>query len=231
MNRLYDTKLTLRELRLLDGECEEQTQAVVDHAKEDDRIASTLDGASDAVKQFVCDAVREARTEGRLVFYHRSLRHGKYSGKAAGYATRTRSSRSGRRGDPNYSKPLSFSGVELAHRFVTVTGSAVLGDSREFFEEAQPYLAQALEGIDAEIPEQITGYPPRYKRHFERHCKKCEWVGLEHEMGTSLTLMCDGHYPSTCPSCGAKNAAFGADIVERTGNWKVLPVKEQKGTE
>lgn len=223
MNRLYEVKLTLRELLLLEGNCSDEVDIVVKQALADNRISNSIDDAPEPVKLFVCDAVREAVTNGELIFRYKRIRRGKYSGVDAGYERRSRSSRYGRKGETNYDKPLTVEGVELAYRFVTIQNQAVLGDTVQFFDDAKPYLAIALEGIEAEIPEEITGHKPLFKKHIERKCESCGWVGLEYEMGKSMYLTGDGYYPSTCPSCKAQGSLF-SDKVKPTGRWKVLPV-------
>lgn len=225
-DRPYQVNLTVTETLLLDGKADPETQKIVDRAKEDLAVQVGMDGASPAVRTFVADAVREAREHGQLVFRPMSLTYGQYSGRKEGYWTYSRSRGIHRKGDLDYSRPRHFAGFDLAQRFIRVQGHAVLGDSLEFLEEARPFLLKALKDVPAELPEKLTGEPPRWKRYDKAHCSACGWVGHEGEMGRSRCVL-EGTYPSTCPKCGARNGLFQDATIKTGGDlgFVVVPVE------
>ena len=219
MNATRRLELTDPEIATLDGKVRDEVQAEVDAAK--DRLAAINEHPNlpEPLARFVADAVNEARTHGLLVWRHERIRHCPLCGQYAGYAK----FKSGpRRGQSNHNRPLSFPGVELARRFVTMEGRVTLGGCTECVEAAKPTLREALRGVDAQVPGWLcaNGEPKRV-RYDLRHCAECGWDGHEGEMGRHRTLMGDGTYPATCPSCMALNN-FGAMPVERRDGFVVV---------
>lgn len=221
---LYEAKLTYEELVLLDGRCSENTQKIIDVAKQHELTRITLENEPTEVKDFCALLVTYALETGALRYTRRSLGTCKACGKRAGYAKYARTSRYHRKGDINYKKPLSFYGYDFKDSFIIITGYSSLGICPECWAKIQPKLSLVLKGIKAEISEKITGEKPQYRKVAIRHCKKCGWTGLESEMGKSRTLMGDGYYPSTCPNCKAENRPMGNTYVESTGKWEVVNV-------
>jgi hypothetical protein len=46
-------------------------------------------------------------------------------------------------------------------------------------------------------------------------------------MGTSLTLIGGGTYPSSCPNCPAKNIPLGRTVIETRTGHALIPVKSE----
>lgn len=201
-------ELTDDELTLLDGKCSDAVQADVDAAKL--RLASveSLGHLTPERAGFVADVVREALKSGRLTFCWRSLRLCDVCKRSDGYAPYKRTSRYRRKGDPDYSRPRTFRGVELKHGYVSVQGYARLGCCEDCFNATKASLTEALADIRAEVPEAITGQPPRFRYSENQHCTTCDWKGHELQLGQLPTLMGDGYYRGKCPKCGAENRLF-----------------------
>lgn len=224
--QLYSVKLTTDEIILLDGKVGPEVQKSVDLAKEAKALEGFAGNAAEA--RFIADVVREAETNGRLILRWTSLHYCQYSGKAAGYAKRSRHGKYHRKGDTNFSKPLSMAGVELADRFVRLSGYASVGCCREFWDAVRPKLAIRLQDVRAEIPEEITGHKPRWKRFDKKRCTKCGWVGHDGQMGKLPCLM-SGEYPGECPKCRARNLPFGPHPIESiVGEFELVPVETKE---
>lgn len=219
--------LTDQELALLDGHCNEGVQTEVDKAKARLKTAELLGNVPDNLIPFVSRIIEEARATGRLILSRRSLHYCNVCGKSAGYAKYKRTGRYHRKGEPNYDKPLSLWGVELADRFVRIGGRATLGCCGSCWNKVKPFLADALRDIRAEIPEAITGYPPRWVRYDNRKCSKCGWEGHEGEMGRLPVMMGRGTYPGECPQCHAQNLPMGHTIIKVQDGFQVVERKEQ----
>lgn len=223
---LYQVSLTADELVLLDGKTRPEIQKEVDAAKEAKALEAFVDNAAEA--RFIAEAVREAEANGILVCRWIQLHYCGYTGKSAGYATHRRSGKFHRKGETDYSKPLSMSGVDLANRFVTIKGHATLGCCREFWDGVRPKLAARLEDVKAEIAEEITGHSPRWRRFDKRRCTVCGWNGHDGQM-RKLPAIMGGYYPGQCPSCGAKNLPLGRSVVELVaGEFELVPVEQEK---
>lgn len=210
------------ELVLLDGRCRPEIQARVDRAKA--RLASVAANPElpEPVAKFLADAKNEALTNGKLIFRHIHLSSCSVCKQRAGYAKYTRYSRHHKKGADNYDRPLTFGGFELAERFVTTRGYATLGCCEECWKQIQPALADSLAGVEAEIPEKITGAAPSFVRYQNRHCTKCGWTGHEGEMRKLPTLMRDGYFPGGCPKCQAQSGLFSRE-VETADGFTVVP--------
>lgn len=227
-DKLYNVKLTLDELLLLDNKCNSEVQKEVDNAKRVKMLINTE--LTEPEARFINDIIQELSTNGKLIFRYVGLNHDSYSGKSCGYAQYTRRSRYHHRGEIDYSKPIPFNGYEFADRCVRMTGYANLGCSKEFYEKIKSKLLEHLKDIKGEIPKEITGHEPRWKKYDKRKCNKCGWTGNEKEMGRSPCIM-EGTYPSTCPKCGAKNQIFQKDIVEIIPGFELVETKgENNGT-
>lgn len=219
---LYMVSLTADEIVLLDGQVRPDVQAKVDEAKEAKALEDFADDAAQA--RFIADALREARTNGRLILRWVSLHYCDYSGKSAGYGTHRRGGKYHRKGETDYGKPLTMAGVELADRFIHIQGRAALGCCREFWDKVLPKLAAKLADVKAEIPEGITGHPPRWKRFGLCRCEKCGWSGHEGQL-LKLPALFGGHYAGECPSCHAKNLPLCPSVVKTVDGFELVPTE------
>jgi len=213
---MVSVNLTDEELALLDGRCSADVQRQVDAATGRLSMQAALAETPGHLAAFIADAVMEAKNSGRLKFAPCGLRTCPYCKRSGGYAVHSGRSRYHRKGTPNYDKPLTIPGVELAQRFVNFLGHATVGCCRECWEAAQPLLVSALDAVKAEIPEAITGKAPRFKRFDNAHCTACGWTGHEGQMRPRRTLMGDGRYPGGCPACPAENAPLGRTVIQTT---------------
>jgi hypothetical protein len=218
--------LTDEELALLDGKCQAKVQKEVDKAKERLSLGQNLGLIPLTHRDFVTRIIQEAQANGELSFTRKSLSSCKVCGKSAGYAKYTRNSKYHDKGDPNYKRPLTFPGVDLASRFVTIRGRATMGCCWTCWKTVKEYLPEALKDVKAQIPESITGYAPKFKKHDNRKCKKCGWKGHKGEMGRLPCAMSRGTYAGKCPQCDAKNLAFGPTVI-KTATGFVVVEKEQ----
>lgn len=216
------------ELLVLDGRCSVKVQARVDVVKSRRAAVVAMPDVPEAIAMFVSDVVREAQTQGKLVFGWRRLRRCEVCGTRAGYATYTRATRHHRKGEENSDRPLTLQGVELAQRFVTIEGSATVGCCTKCWEQAKPIAAVALHDVQAEMPEAVTGEKPRWKRWDKVRCTLCGWVGHEGEM-RMLAAMFGGQYPGRCPRCPGQNLPLGRRVIETTGGYAVVSVKVETG--
>lgn len=209
-------ELSDNEAVLLDGQVSDSTQVLVDAAKARIVAVNSYPDLSEREAGFIADVVSEARSE--LLLAHRCeyIRGCPVCEKDAGYHVRTRTSRNERKGQPDFSKPKLFLAIEFHESFITIKNRVALGCCQDCFNRLKPYLASALKDIKAQIPSVITGHKPTYIRTKKMHCKKCEWLGLEAEMGKLPALMGNGFYPGKCPSCGAENQLFTTNIETAT---------------
>lgn len=202
--------LTLTEIMALDGKCLPDTQRIVDHARKSIELASEL---PDSEAVMVANIIKVAEDKGRLTYCRVKIKSCPACGKSGGYYQFTRSSRNHRKGDKDFSNPILFDGYDLDRGFIMIQNHIGTGFCCECAERIKPVLLRHLDGIMAEIPQGLSGEPPKWRWFYKRRCKKCGWEGSEHLMGKSLTLMADGYFPSTCPQCSAKNS-FGTTVVE-----------------
>jgi hypothetical protein len=215
-------RLTDEELVLLDGQCSEKVQRDVDGAKARLSVASQIDSdIPPEHRTFISRVVEEAENSGCLTFERWSLHKCDVCGRRAGYASYKRNSRYHRKGDPDYSKPLTFPGFEFAKRFVVSRGYATVGCCQECFNDLRPHLVRALENVKAELPERLMGYPSKWRRWDNMKCKSCGWQGHKGEMG-ELPAMFEGYYRGQCPECGAKNNAFGPMQIKTVDGFTLV---------
>jgi len=215
------------ELLLLDGKLDDKRQLDIEAAKERIAMRQAIPGLSPALAGFVANVVRAAENEGELCFERKSLRHCAVCDKSAGYQTYPRNGRHHRKGDKNFDKPLTFQGVDIARRFISIQGHANLGCCNACWEVVKPHLAEKLAGVRAAIPEAITGVAPRFKRYTNQECVKCGWKGHEGQMGMLPALM-GGLYSGKCPQCEASNVLFGPTLIKTAPGFVVVEIEATK---
>lgn len=207
-------------LLTLDGRGDEKLQAAVDAAKQRRDLVAENSSLTPEQAKFISSVMTHAKTNGRLRFTHSRATYCPICKASPGYLKY----KSGpRRGQSNYDKPLTVPGVDLSTSLVSFKNRFSLGCCSECWNILKPLLAEKLSDFPAEIPEQITGHPPAFKKYDNRKCSKCGWVGSERLMGKERTLMGDGYYPSSCPECGAKNLLFGKTIVGSADGFELFP--------
>lgn len=211
--------LTDEELAILDGKCSEKIQKEVDAAKSRISAASTYAHLTPLQAGFIADAVSEAKNTGLLVKRGVGLSYCPVCKKSGGYAVYKRSSRFHRKGEKDFSKPLTLYGIELADRFVSIKGYASCGCCRECFDTILPDLKKALEGVRAQLPKDLQTTP--FKKFKKMKCNKCGWEGHEGQM-RKLPVMFEGYYPGGCPSCEAENRPLGATHIETVSGFVVV---------
>lgn len=235
--RVRETKVDLLddELVLLDGKVREEAQLEVDRAKARVAMREVFPELAHSQSGFIADVVGLATLERTLVFRHTDLRICPMCDRRPGYAKRTRTSSKGYKGEPDYSKPIHMRGVEFKHTFISVKGFPVLGCCNACFDIIREPLLSALENVEAELPEKLMGYPPKYRFFRNRKCKKCRWTGHEGEMPRLPSLMGGGSFPGVCPGCGYHVGLFDKTLEMVEGGVLVpaseLPALEEKRRE
>lgn len=192
---------------LLDGLTDDETQKVIDAAKERLHLLDINAGLSELHAKFIHDVVNEAKKAGKLTFKYDCITYCSLCKRSDGYAKYKRDGRYHRKGQIDLSKPLSFRAIELKHSFVTVKNYVSLGGCTDCMDMILPPLVAALRDVKAELPEALAG-PVRYKRYDLKQCTACKWEGHEGQLGKLRTLMGDGYYAGKCPSCGVENSLF-----------------------
>lgn len=209
--------LTDEELALLDGKVSDKVQREVNLALARLKARSRYADLSPELAGFIADVVSEAQSKRKLVFQYTSINRCSVCKNDAGYAKHKRSGRFHNKGDDNTSKPLSMGAVELADRFIRMRGRTDLGCCRACWDAVRSHVSEAVDDLIAEIPEAITGKKPKFKLVGGAKCKGCGWSGHELQMGMLPAIM-GGPYHGECPSCGARNYAFGKREIDIEGD-------------
>lgn len=170
----------------------------------------------------IADVLTVAHEHGRVPYSRRSIERCPLCETHAGYAVHRRSGRYHRKGDVRHDRPLTMAGHDFDPSFVRIQRHTGLGCCNPCFVALRDDLAKALVDVRAEVPEAITGHPPRFRRHDNRRCTSCGWTGHEGEMGWERTLMGNGTYPARCPQCGSRNAPLGPTIIETVPGFTVV---------
>lgn len=216
---MFDVKVTIDELTLLDGNCRPEIQAIVDHAKATRAIGSVL---PEREAKMVAELVAIAKSKGRLTWSTKPIRTCPCCGRDDGYHLAARTTQRRTKGRPDYSKPKRFAGYDMDRGFIGVEGHISKGVCVGCKDRVLPVLAAQLTAVDAEIPEQITGHKPLFKRHDMMECVDCHWLGHECQL-KPLPAVMGGYYPGECPSCSAKNLFMGPAKIKRAEGFALIP--------
>ena len=204
--------LTDNEMLLLDGKCSDKVQKDVNAAKNRLSFQDRVDAPA-GVAALVADIVGVAHNKGRLQYRIRKLRTCRVCDKNAGHAKYTRNAKWHRKGDLNYDRPLSFSGVDCEPTSSTIKGRANFGCCYECWKVVKSILVDELKNIKAEIPEEISGIPSKWKHYPKKRCLKCEWEGHEGQLG-ELPAWMGGTYPGERPKSRAKSLPLGSQVFK-----------------
>jgi len=169
------------------------------------------------VAALVADVLAEAHREGRLIYRTMMISFCRYCGAKSTWEKSKRRRR-------DYEAKIS--GVEFAHRFVTIQGHISVGGCRACFDAALPVLRTELARFPVELPQALRTDAPAYRRWARCRCKKCEWSGHEGQLGKLRTVMGDGYYQGKCPNCGAERHFMGPDPFEHLDGFDVVESQE-----
>ena len=211
---------------VLDGKASDEVQKEIDEVKSKIAHLKSIDSDDPEVSNFIAKVLLECEENGQLVHYHISLRSCDICNKRAGYAKHKRRGRYHNKGDDNHKRPLSFGGIELAKRFVTMQGHARLGCCSGCMSKIKEPLSIRLRDVKAEIPESLTGFPPKWKKWDRMKCKECGWEGHEGQMG-QLPAMMGGYYPGQCPKCEAKSLPLGRTMFNHIDGFDLVGTPEK----
>lgn len=165
------------------------------------------------VAALISDIISEAKQNGRLIW------RGVYVSRCRYCGATSKREKLKRRKNP---VEVMVRGVETADRFVIISGHISVGACRVCVEHAQPLLRTELATFPVQLPQALQSDGPVYQRWDRCRCKKCEWSGHEGQLGKLRTLMNDGWYPGTCPSCGVERRPLGVDPFERLYGFDVV---------
>lgn len=222
----HEVELTSSEIILLDGKCSPKVQEAVERAKLALETSGKFD-IPDHVAVMISKIVEEAEKSGRIVHEWTQIRRCPCCSRTDGYRIYKGRSKYKRKGQPDYDNPILFGAYEFKHSFVRIRSYISLGFCDTCVTVAMPALKSALESVKAEIPESITGFPPKWKRYDTMKCTECGWEGHEGQMRRLPTLIGYGTYPGGCPNCKAENMLF-ARAIKGAGGFALVETNTEK---
>lgn len=239
---VYKAALTDAELDILDGRCSPDTQKVCDSSKSRRAVEARTVGLTQKQAAMVTKIIEYARTQGVLTYTRTSVTSCPTCGVTPGYYLRARTSRSGRKGEPDYSKPKMVSAVDYGRGFVTIGGHVSTGCCAECNKVIEPLIVAEL----ANMPTAVPAWFPSARLLTERtwggerkvaalekcdivKCVKCGTIQHERQMGRRPTIMGDGTFPAKCRACdNEKIPLFGGQVFTRTDGWVVYDLEAHR---
>jgi len=217
----FGAALTPGDLPVPDGVCPPANQAQIDLLKHGQAIAARH-GVPPAYGLFAARAVRAAARDGRLTCRPVAMKRCQVTGRMPAMPRPRRATRDN---PDRLPVEMPFWGLELQDGNVSVLNHPSLGVSSEGLELIRPILAEELRAVAAEIPEQLTGEPPRYRwLPVVRH-EACGWEGRE-----GMTKGMDPRWSGpTCPCCGARDSHYDVRAYRTTGRHEVISVGRATG--
>lgn len=215
-------RLTDDELVLLDGRCSDEVQGQIVGAKLRLAARSELSHLTPSQASLVADIVAHAAEQGKLMFCYTEERTCRTCGRNDGYWPVRRTTKYKRKGKPDTDAPKLHSATDFRVTHVRIKDYCSLGCCDDCLKAIRADLVKRLENVRAELPEALTGHPPKFKAFDRRKCKKCGWTGHEGQMGRLQCWIGEGTYAGKCPTCGAESSLFnmafehveGREVVE-----------------
>jgi|HigsolmetaAR206D_1030411.scaffolds.fasta_scaffold00003_21 hypothetical protein len=106
----FDVRLTLEELKLLDGKVSKEVQKVIDRAKKEAEFGFEL--------PFMNEVMAEALEIGRLTWRRVQLAECPFCDKQRRYHPYTRTTHNHQKGEPNLNRPIYYEGVDFNDRHI-----------------------------------------------------------------------------------------------------------------
>lgn len=199
MEKLYKTELSYMELLILDGKVTDRAQSVIEMAKQENSIGFDLP----IMNEIILKSLKLGTFSWRL----KSITSCPYCDKKHTYHKYPRDSRTHRKGDFNYDKPMYYSGIAFNERCVTIKGLGdMCTDCNAKFQVRERIISYILKH---NLPIQITNDERnKYIKDPIRICWDCGKEMQESQMG-KLPAVFGGYYPGECPNCKAKSMPFG----------------------
>lgn len=211
-------ELTDSEMLSLDGKCRQKTQFAVDYVKERMVIKARVQSGDEKIDAFVATVVMLAKRNGKLGCRRVSMEHCPLCGKRADYPRYKRDSPLHAKGEKNTNaKPMYFSGIDLTGDFVVTEHYARVGCCFACLEKTRSFLVKELDIVEAEVPKEVTGHPPRFKFYHAMKCLSCGWEGHEGQMRMVPSIM-GNPYRAGCPVCDKRNSMAGLFIKQQKGH-------------
>lgn len=194
MSKTYSCQLEYSTLLKLDGNCDEETQKIIDKAKEEHEIG--LDDISNEI-------INQSLKLGTFRWTNIRIRECKAcNNKPWGYHEYVRNSRGHYKGEKNYNNPIYYYGVQPNPGMVIVEGGT--GICYDCWKNI--YLPKILNCIiDRDLPVEIQPndiFSTRYVKDEIRFCPKCSRDVFKSELKLEYGLF--GTFPSLCPGCGSR---------------------------
>jgi len=188
----YSVKLSLSELKLLDGRVSKEAQEVVDTAKKEAGYGFEL--------PVMNRILREAEERGELTWTWKEIRSCPYCDKHYTYHPYVTNGKYARKGEPNYSRPKYYRGVQFNVGFISFQGH---GDmcidclkEKRVLERLIDYILD--HDLEIEIQQEMRAS----------------------EMGKKPAMFGSGSYPAICPHCGAESMLFRGH--KTTDKWVMM---------
>lgn len=215
---MITTSVTLNDhqLALLNGKLDEKQQKLVESAIARLHYRQIYTDLLPNLSDFICDLREIANAKGLLTYSHCKLRSCRICDIRPGYHTVARTTKYKKKGQIDYDSPIYLYGRDFASGFIVWEGSPNLGCCDSCLKQHSSTITKHLSDIKAELPQELTGVPSKYKRWDNMQCS-CGWTGHEGQMGKLQTLMGNGYYPGKCPNCKAENLLFSREIKKADG--------------
>lgn len=192
----------------LDGICTEDTQKLVNHAKE--RLNLIVAGIPDNLAKVLCNIKQEANNFLKLNFVSVSMHRCPVCKNGGDYKKYTRTTRLHRKGAPNYKYPVYLNGFEFNGSNIYMKDFCSKGCCYECWDKYKNIFLEQLKDLKCELPEKL--FINKYIRNNWMKCTSCRWEGLQKDMLKKPALM-GGYYFGGCPNCLKENNVFD-DIIK-----------------
>lgn len=215
----YEVDLLDTELLVLDGHCRPEVQALVEAAKRRQEAVARIVRLSPARSALIADIAEYARVHGSIRHIREDIRYCPVCKRSEGYYQYGRTTRYHRKGDVDHNSPRRFTGWDFSDNFVRVQGHVSLGCCDQCYDAIKQALVAELADVQAQVPESITGHPPKWLKAFHQTCGNCGWTGHEYELELLPRMIGSGYYHGRCPrpNCGAEKGLFDRAIkTEKT---------------
>lgn len=221
----YEVRLTGAELELLATVERPEVRAVIEKARYH-RSLEVAFGIDAPRARMLGEVLTAAAQKKRVAALSRSA-HRCPLCKQRGETYTPRRTRRNPRPSPEF---LPIRVWDLQESFVIVEKHVSLGWCEACHDGGmRDALIRATADVALEVPERLTGVPPRFRSYERVRCQKpdCGWEGHEGQMRRHQTLMGGGTFPAACPKCGDARAFLSqAGPVSFTPpEWVAVPVE------
>ena len=218
MIKLYEIKLNIDELKLLNNQVNDKAQKIIDNALKEVSFGFDL--------PLINEILLASTKLGKLTWSHQSIKYCDYCDKNYAYYKYPRHSIHHRKGENNYNKPFLYPGWIFNKGFISIANHGDIcrdcAESHGIFNKLINYIVD--NNLKIEI-QQNDIHKTIYLKDEKEICYNCKKGIFKSEMIPKSTWGNNNMYPAKCPYCSHESNAWASKMNKITSDFRMIKLE------